>query len=96
VGSERYNFFTDCQSAQTATMILRDGAEQFIGETERSLQDAIMIIKRYIQHIQRYTFANIPGRFETSPKSSWEPLEKRLKVRLSILERIHGVTGDQT
>jgi len=33
-------------------MILRDGAEQFIGETERSLQDAIMIIKRYIQHNQ--------------------------------------------
>jgi len=52
VGSDRYNFFTDCQSAKTATMILRGGAEQFIEETERSLHDAIMIVKRCIQHKQ--------------------------------------------
>merc|ERR1719457_164711 len=52
VGSDRYNFFTQCQSAKTATMILRGGAEQFIEETERSLHDAIMIAKRCIQHKQ--------------------------------------------
>merc|ERR1719436_574706 len=52
VGSDRYNFFTECQSAKTATLILRGGAEQFIEETERSLHDAIMIVKRCIQHKQ--------------------------------------------
>merc|ERR1719326_884510 len=52
VGSDRYNFFTQCESAKTATMILRGGAEQFIEETERSLHDSIMIVKRCIQHKQ--------------------------------------------
>jgi len=52
VGSDRYNFFTQCKAAKTATMILRGGAEQFIEETERSLHDAIMIVKRCIQHKQ--------------------------------------------
>ena len=51
MGSDRYNFFTDCQSAKTATK-LRGGAEQFIEETERSQHDAIMIVKRCIQHKQ--------------------------------------------
>lgn len=50
VGSERFNFFTQCTAAKTATIILRGGAEQFIEETERSLHDAIMIVKRCIQH----------------------------------------------
>merc|ERR550532_3877993 len=50
VGSERYNFFTKCKSAKTATIILRGGAEQFIEETERSLHDALMIVKRCMQH----------------------------------------------
>merc|ERR1719436_686728 len=52
VGSERFNIFTECKNAKTATMILRGGAEQFIEETERSLHDAIMIVKRCIQHKQ--------------------------------------------
>merc|ERR1719476_60406 len=52
VGSDRYNFFTQCQSAKTATLILRGGAEQYIEETERSLHDAIMIVKRCMQHQQ--------------------------------------------
>jgi len=50
VGSERFNFFTNCEAAKTSTIILRGGAEQFIEETERSLHDAIMIVKRCIQH----------------------------------------------
>lgn len=50
VGSERFNFFTQCQASKTATIILRGGAEQFIEETERSLHDAIMIVKRCIQN----------------------------------------------
>ncbi|CAI5451059.1 unnamed protein product [Caenorhabditis angaria] len=46
VGSERYNFFEDCSKAQACTLLLRGGAEQFIAETERSLHDAIMIVRR--------------------------------------------------
>lgn len=46
IGGERYNLFTDCPKAQTATIILRGGAEQFIAEAERSLHDAIMVVKR--------------------------------------------------
>jgi len=50
VGNERYNFFTHCENAKTATVILRGGAEQFIEETHRSLWDALMVVKRCIQH----------------------------------------------
>ncbi|PAV77389.1 hypothetical protein WR25_25269 isoform D [Diploscapter pachys] len=46
VGSERYNFFENCAVAKTCTLLLRGGAEQFIAETERSLHDAIMIVRR--------------------------------------------------
>lgn len=50
VGSERYNFFTGCPQAKTATFILRGGSEQFLAESERSLHDAIMIVRRTLQH----------------------------------------------
>ncbi|MCP9262630.1 Chaperonin containing TCP1, subunit 7 (Eta) [Dirofilaria immitis] len=46
VGSERYNFFLGGSKAQSCTVILRGSAEQFIAETERSLHDAIMIVRR--------------------------------------------------
>jgi T-complex protein 1 subunit eta len=50
IGSERYNCFTGCPKAKTATMILRGGAEQFIDEVERSLHDAIMIVRRAVKN----------------------------------------------
>ncbi|KAG8134161.1 hypothetical protein E2320_007308 [Naja naja] len=50
IGGERYNFFTGCPKAKTCTIILRGGAEQFMEETERSLHDAIMIVRRAIKH----------------------------------------------
>lgn len=50
IGGERYNLFTGCDSAKTCTLILRGGSEQFIGEVERSLHDAIMITKRVIKY----------------------------------------------
>jgi len=50
VGSERYNIFEGCPHAKTATIILRGGAEQFIAEAERSLHDALMVVKRTIQN----------------------------------------------
>mmetsp|Transcript_27796 Transcript_27796/g.61423 ORF Transcript_27796/g.61423 Transcript_27796/m.61423 type:complete len:573 (-) Transcript_27796:259-1977(-) len=46
LGDERYNFFTGCPKAKTATIILRGGGEQFLEETERSVHDAVMIVKR--------------------------------------------------
>ena len=45
----RYNFFTGCPKAKTCTIILRGGAEQFMEETERSMHDAIMIVRRAIK-----------------------------------------------
>lgn len=46
----RYNIFTGCPRAKTCTLILRGGAEQFIEETERSLHDAIMIVRRTLKN----------------------------------------------
>jgi chaperonin GroEL (HSP60 family) len=45
VGAERYNLFTGCPQARTATIVLRGGSEQFIDEADRSLHDAIMIVR---------------------------------------------------
>jgi T-complex protein 1 subunit eta len=45
VGAERYNLFMGCPTAKTATILLRGGAEQFIDESERSIHDALMIVK---------------------------------------------------
>lgn len=50
IGSERYNFFRGCPQAKTCTLVLRGGAEQVIAEVERSLHDAIMIVKRAVSH----------------------------------------------
>lgn len=49
LGAERYNLFKDCEKSETATIILRGGAEQFIQEAERSLNDSIMIVRRAIK-----------------------------------------------
>ena len=46
----RYNIFTGCPNAKTCTIVLRGGAEQFMEETERSLHDAIMIVRRTIKN----------------------------------------------
>lgn len=46
IGGERFNFFTGCPQAKTCTIIIRGGADQFMEETERSLHDAIMIVRR--------------------------------------------------
>ncbi|KAM0693848.1 hypothetical protein Q7P36_005972 [Cladosporium allicinum] len=50
IGGERFNFFEGCSTAKTCTLVLRGGAEQFIAEVERSLHDAIMIVKRAIKN----------------------------------------------
>merc|ERR1712002_475014 len=50
VGGDRYNIFKGCPKAKTCTIMLRGGAEQFTEETERSLHDAIMIVRRAIKN----------------------------------------------
>ncbi|GAB4845277.1 T-complex protein 1 subunit eta [Ancistrocladus abbreviatus] len=50
VGNERFNIFSGCPSGQTATIVLRGGADQFIDEAERSLHDAIMIVRRALKN----------------------------------------------
>jgi T-complex protein 1 subunit eta len=50
IGGERFNLFQGCPQAKTCTLVLRGGAEQFIAEVERSLHDAIMIVKRTIKN----------------------------------------------
>lgn len=50
VGGERFNFFSGVPKSKTCTIILRGGAEQFLEETERSLHDAIMIVRRAIKN----------------------------------------------
>jgi len=46
VGDERFNVMEECPTAKTATFILRGGTEQFIAESERSIHDALMVVKR--------------------------------------------------
>lgn len=50
IGNERYNMFTGCPKAKTATIVIRGGSEQFMAETERSLHDSIMIVRRTMKH----------------------------------------------
>ena len=50
VGAERFNLFTGCPLARTATMVLRGGSEQFLDEAHRSLHDAIMIVRRTLKN----------------------------------------------
>jgi T-complex protein 1 subunit eta len=50
VGGERYNIFSGCPKARTATIVLRGGAEQFIEEAERSLHDALQIVRRAMKN----------------------------------------------
>jgi T-complex protein 1 subunit eta len=49
LGSERYNMFTSCVATKSCTIVLRGGAEQYIEEAERSLNDAIMIVRRAVK-----------------------------------------------
>jgi T-complex protein 1 subunit eta len=41
--------FTECTSTKSSTLVLRGGASQYLEETERSLNDATMIVRRAIK-----------------------------------------------
>eukprot|EP00201_Polytomella_parva_P007898 CAMPEP_0175068362 /NCGR_PEP_ID=MMETSP0052_2-20121109/17631_1 /TAXON_ID=51329 ORGANISM="Polytomella parva, Strain SAG 63-3" /NCGR_SAMPLE_ID=MMETSP0052_2 /ASSEMBLY_ACC=CAM_ASM_000194 /LENGTH=547 /DNA_ID=CAMNT_0016335385 /DNA_START=97 /DNA_END=1737 /DNA_ORIENTATION=- len=83
VGAERYNLFTGCPHARTATLVLRGGSEQFIDEADRSLHDAIMIVRRALKHAQV-----VPGggaiEMELSKFLAGKALEKKDKSQLFI------------
>lgn len=49
LGSERFNMFKECTATKSCTIVLRGGADQYIDEAERSLNDAIMIVRRAIK-----------------------------------------------
>eukprot|EP00386_Alphamonas_edax_P011860 GDKI01037287.1.p1 GENE.GDKI01037287.1~~GDKI01037287.1.p1 ORF type:complete len:567 (-),score=252.43 GDKI01037287.1:312-2012(-) len=49
IGADRYNMFTGCPGTKSSTIVLRGGAHQFIEEADRSLNDAIMIVRRAIK-----------------------------------------------
>lgn len=50
VGGERYNFISGCPQAKTATIVLRGGGDQFLDEADRSMHDAIMVVRRARKH----------------------------------------------
>merc|ERR1719263_2454923 len=50
IGGERYNIFKQCSGTKTSTIVIRGGAQQFIDEAERSLNDAIMIVRRTMRN----------------------------------------------
>lgn len=52
IGGERYNIFNGCPLTRTCTLILRGGSIKIIDEIERSLHDAIMIVKRALKNKQ--------------------------------------------
>lgn len=49
VGDERFNVFERCEESLTSTLVLRGGSEQFIAESERSVHDALMVVKRCLK-----------------------------------------------
>lgn len=49
MGNDRYNMFTECPSTKSVTLVIRGGAAQYIEESARSLNDAIMIVLRAVK-----------------------------------------------
>merc|ERR1712098_22238 len=50
IGAERFNLFRQCIHSKSATLIIRGGAQQFVDEADRSIHDALMIVKRAKQN----------------------------------------------
>lgn len=49
IGDKKINIFKGCHKAPTCTLILRGGSGEFMAEVERSLHDAIMVVRRAIR-----------------------------------------------
>ena len=76
VGSERYNLFTGCPKARTATFVLRGGSEQFLDEADRSLHDAIMIVRRALKNTTVVAGGGAID-MELSKHLRWAPVPQR-------------------
>ncbi|KAL7668695.1 hypothetical protein ACOME3_009386 [Neoechinorhynchus agilis] len=50
IGACRFNVFKDCPLGKSCTFIIRGGAQQYMDETERSLHDAIMVVRRTLKN----------------------------------------------
>jgi T-complex protein 1 subunit eta len=50
LGAERYNIFEGCTEGKAVTILLRGGAQQFLEECDRSVHDAVMIVRRAIKN----------------------------------------------
>ena len=51
VGAERFNFFSGFSNGKIMqTFLLRGGSDQLIAEVERSLNDALMVVRRALRH----------------------------------------------
>jgi len=49
LGNDRYNMFTEVTHNTSVTLVIRGGASQYIEESARSLNDAIMIVLRAVK-----------------------------------------------
>ncbi|KAH8971343.1 hypothetical protein BDL97_02G135300 [Sphagnum fallax] len=87
VGNERFNIFTGCPRGQTATIVLRGGADQFIEEAERSLHDAIMIVRRALKNS---TVVAGGGAIDVIPRQLCENAGFDATDVLSKLRQKHG------
>lgn len=82
IGGERYNLFTDCALTRTATIILRGGSGQFIAESERSLHDALMIVRRANQHT---SVVGGGGAIEMELSKHLRAYSKTIKSKLQLI-----------
>ncbi|KAI9738427.1 MAG: T-complex protein 1 subunit eta [Cirrosporium novae-zelandiae] len=96
IGGERFNFFEGCHNATTCTLVLRGGAEQFIAEVERSLHDAIMIVKRAIQNhsivagggaVEMELSSYLHTYADTHIRTKLQPLIKSFAKALEVIPR---------
>ena len=95
VGGERYNIFEDCPKAKTCTLLLRGGAEQFIEEVERSLHDAIMVVKRAVRNgevVAGGGATEVSTRNDTVAPAFLSNLLARFQMDLSAYVRKHALT----
>jgi T-complex protein 1 subunit eta len=85
IGVERYEIFQGCPHASTATLILRGGAEQFIDETERSIHDALMIVKSSIRSSTQIVAGGGAVEMEISKYLKQQSMKIAGKVQLIML-----------
>lgn len=97
IGGERYNLFQDAPNAKTCTLILRGGAEQFIAEVERSLHDAIMIVRRAIKNNQVVAGGGATEVRARDQRRAWlsDPVDAQMEISKFLRDRSLLVEGKQ-